>query len=201
MRITVVEVYQNGIPRLAAFMNSSDNTAIFRKFGQLSSRILLQHQIEITKLEKKLLDLDTADAANPHMHYRLHRTDHREGWDTAQRDLLALLEIKLKEYGYFQHPANIWGGQWLTSRSGDLLVRHATISRLGQARQSDHQSVSNWLWNNKPLSEGEDDFILHAEDMVSVIGHKSRFEDWIVSYLGHFPGSNVKVCTCPSLPP
>jgi hypothetical protein len=81
--------------------NSNESFAIFRKFGQLSSRILLQRQIELTELEKDLNELDAADAADPNRLYRLRGAHHKDGWDTAQRDLLSQVAVKLGEYGDF----------------------------------------------------------------------------------------------------
>jgi hypothetical protein len=47
-----------GLPQLASFMNSNDSFAVYRRFGQLSARVLIQLEIDLTELEKKLYDLD-----------------------------------------------------------------------------------------------------------------------------------------------
>jgi hypothetical protein len=80
-------------------MNSDEDVAIFRRFGQCHTRILNQLQVEITELEKEMLDLDKADDANPSMRYRLKNTKHKRGWDMAQRNLLKQIKLRLKEYG------------------------------------------------------------------------------------------------------
>jgi hypothetical protein len=88
-----------GWPRLAAFQNRSDSCAVYRRFGLLFCRVLLQLQAEITALEKKLHQLDTQDAANENMHYRLRSIDDSEEWDPAQRNILKQIQEKLSIYG------------------------------------------------------------------------------------------------------
>jgi hypothetical protein len=88
-----------GWPQLAAFLNSADNHAIFRRFGTEHCRVLLHLMAEITSIQKELEILDQADAENKDMLYRLRRNEWHEGWDTAQKDLLDKLRTKLLEYG------------------------------------------------------------------------------------------------------
>jgi hypothetical protein len=54
------------------------------------------------------------------------------------------------------------------------------------------------MWGYKPIAEGKDDFIFHAEDFVSAAKHGekgARIGDFIESYLDHFPNSRLKVCS------
>src|SRR5277367_4391168 len=84
--------------RLAAFQNQSDSCATYPRFGLLFCRVLLQLQAEISVLEKRLLLLDTQDAANVNMHYRLRSSDDCETWDPAQRSILKQIQEKLSIY-------------------------------------------------------------------------------------------------------
>jgi hypothetical protein len=88
-----------GWPRLAAFQNRSDSCAVYRRFGLLFCRVLLQLQAEITALEKELFQLDTKDEANKDRHYRLRSIDDRKEWDPAQRNILKQIRQKLSIYG------------------------------------------------------------------------------------------------------
>lgn len=58
----VVEDYREGYPRLSAFVNSDLNLMLFRGFGQLHARVLLQKQDEITEIEQQLNELDKIEA-------------------------------------------------------------------------------------------------------------------------------------------
>lgn len=91
-------------------MNSDDNWAVFRRFGYLSTRALLQLQIELTDIEKEVEDLDNKDAADPILEKRLRGFRVRTGagggsgpsensqWDDAHLQLLLKAKIKLCEY-------------------------------------------------------------------------------------------------------
>lgn len=62
---TSVELYPKGYPRLAAYIDSDSDTALFRRFGILSARNLLYLQAELTELEARLNALDKADEGEP----------------------------------------------------------------------------------------------------------------------------------------
>jgi hypothetical protein len=88
-----------GWPRLAAFQNQSDSCAVYRRFGLLFCRLLLQLEGELTFLEKKLLQLDEQDAADVNKLYRLRSSDDDATWDPAKRDILKEIQEKLSDYG------------------------------------------------------------------------------------------------------
>jgi hypothetical protein len=88
-----------GWPRLAAFQNQSDSCAVYRRFGLLFCRLLLQLEGELTFLEKKLLQLDKQDAADVNKLYRLRSSDDDATWDPAKRNILKEIQEKLSAYG------------------------------------------------------------------------------------------------------
>lgn len=51
-----------GYPRVAAFMDSDENFMMYRRFGFLYSRILLNKQDELRKIEERLDKLDQIDS-------------------------------------------------------------------------------------------------------------------------------------------
>ncbi|KAL9120124.1 MAG: hypothetical protein Q9187_003321 [Circinaria calcarea] len=85
-----------GWPQLASFMDGCENFSIFRRFGQCHTRILVNYMVDITAIEKQLLDLDRVDIEPDGKLYRLR--SHKRGSDTIKEDLLALLEEKLRKY-------------------------------------------------------------------------------------------------------
>jgi hypothetical protein len=98
--IESVEKYPPGWPQLAAFLHSEDNFAIFRRFGMVHCRVLVQLQAEIQQLERKLSDLDRSDAAaNSPNSWRLQMVDFEDSSDSSQRDLLKQLQEKILVYG------------------------------------------------------------------------------------------------------
>jgi hypothetical protein len=88
-----VESHRRGYPRLAAFLNSAHEFAIFRRFGLLRTRILLYKQDELVELETKLIKLDNEEQVPYHLCSR------RSNPSDVQKALVAEIEKKLKEYG------------------------------------------------------------------------------------------------------
>jgi hypothetical protein len=97
-RNLVVENYTKGIPRFTALHNSNDTFAIYRGFGPYAARILMHRELELNELVGELDELDREDATQTERNYRLQSIEHKEGWDTAQKDLLKQLEDRLSEY-------------------------------------------------------------------------------------------------------
>jgi hypothetical protein len=58
-----IEVHPKGYPRLAAFLDQSDEVHLFRRFGYLTARLLIRLQTELTELEAQLEKLDQEDLA------------------------------------------------------------------------------------------------------------------------------------------
>jgi hypothetical protein len=80
-------------------MASDPDFSISRGFKYCHSRLLALYQIEITELEKALIQLDKADETNPETKYRLRNTLFKDGYDTSQKDLVEKLYTKLLKYG------------------------------------------------------------------------------------------------------
>lgn len=93
-----VEKHDEGLPQISSFINSHDNNAIFRRFGRMSARTLVQLQIDLTELEEDLDKLDHNDASDPIHKWRLHGLENYNGWNEDQRNIVAKLQTKLCEY-------------------------------------------------------------------------------------------------------
>jgi hypothetical protein len=59
--IPVVEDFKLGHPKAAAFISTSEDFQIHRKFIYLHNRLLLAKQVEIVQLEKRLNELDSSE--------------------------------------------------------------------------------------------------------------------------------------------
>ncbi|KAH7417507.1 hypothetical protein BKA64DRAFT_301987 [Cadophora sp. MPI-SDFR-AT-0126] len=144
-----IEHFQEGWPQLAAFLHSEDNFAVFRRFGVVHCRVLVQLQAEIQHLEERLKDLDCSDAApgSPHV-WRLNKSDFVvEDSDSTQRDLLKTLQDKLLIYD-------------------QLLLNEKELRHLGNVTEKDHTSVFNWMIWEKPLAYKEATWIHHQADCI-----------------------------------
>ncbi|PMD60665.1 uncharacterized protein K444DRAFT_721015 [Hyaloscypha bicolor E] len=142
--------YPPGWPQLAAFLHSDDDFAIFRRFGLTHCRVLVQLQAEIQLLEKKLAEIDQADAmAGSSNAWRLLTAEYEYGWDPAQRNLLKELQEKLLTYD-------------------TLLLNDRKLRELGQPSKKDYRSVLHWIIGSKPVGKGQYDWIFRANDFVTL---------------------------------
>jgi hypothetical protein len=92
-----VEECPEGYPRLAALLDSDENFMLYRRFGFLQSRILLNKQDELRELE---MDLDSLDKADQKRDPSLLRSREKDNALNGRRKkLLSDSEEKFKEYG------------------------------------------------------------------------------------------------------
>jgi hypothetical protein len=94
---SIDDKYPNGLPRVAAFLESCDSFSIYRRFSHAHSRLLVTHQRNITDLETQLKSLDKSDdEVGPDVQPRWKT---RDEFDAAKRDLEEKLEKQLLAYG------------------------------------------------------------------------------------------------------
>ena len=95
----VVDEYDEGYGRLAAFEDCDPNFLIYRKYGWLHNRLLLHLQDELKKLEEDLERLDKWESTTgDDKKLRSRRRD--SSCPTSKRQaLLTMLNEKLKDYG------------------------------------------------------------------------------------------------------
>ncbi len=87
----------NGYPNVATFLDSDESFLIYRRFGYLQARLLLDEQDELQALERKLDKMDTDDASNHPL--RLQTRDLKEEDAAPRRKLLKQIKEKYLEYG------------------------------------------------------------------------------------------------------
>ena len=89
--------FPTGYPNLAAFSDSDESFMLYRRFGYLQSRILLEKQAELSFLEAQLDDLDHAEMydAPDNLFTRDLQGEQRKG-------LLSQMETKFCEYCAFR---------------------------------------------------------------------------------------------------
>lgn len=90
-----------GYPRVAAYLNSDNDTVLFRRFGTLHSRTLLYKQVELTELEAKLEKLDKEHSSEEDNEWKVFNSIHHDdGFQNEERKALVdKIEEKLLAYG------------------------------------------------------------------------------------------------------
>ena len=78
---------------LAAFMASDKSFVLFKRFGELHTRLLLYKQDELVEIEQRLKDLDNEERTSYHLASR------RDDMNLARKELVTEIESKLSSYG------------------------------------------------------------------------------------------------------
>lgn len=94
-------------PRLAAFVNTDPSFMIFRRFGYVRARLILDQQEKLREMEAELDDLDEADNHYPRAPLRSRSADVGSS-DQRRRILLVQLAEELKAYGMQEAPIQRW---------------------------------------------------------------------------------------------
>jgi len=82
---------------LAALLDSDENFMLYRRFGFLQARIILNKQDELRDLEKKLDRMDIADQRKDASILRSREKD--SATNNRRKNLFCEVEEKFKEYG------------------------------------------------------------------------------------------------------
>lgn len=91
--MTLVQDCREGYPLLAAYLDSDENFMLYRRFGYLQARLLLNKQDQLRALEEDLDKLDKYDEEG-----FLRSRDKDEAANTERCQLLKDIEVKFKEY-------------------------------------------------------------------------------------------------------
>jgi hypothetical protein len=86
-----------GYPRLAAFLDSDENFMVYRRFGYIQARLLLEKQDDLQKLEKKLDEYDENVEQTQAKNSRMR--DLKPADAAPRQKILDELEIKFLQYG------------------------------------------------------------------------------------------------------
>ena len=84
---------------MAVFLQSDENFSIYRKFGTCHARILAEDQVELTKIEEVLHQLDKTDSEDRVLEQRLRGPEPSGEPNTERRELMRKLRVKIREYG------------------------------------------------------------------------------------------------------
>jgi hypothetical protein len=177
-----VERCEDGYPYLATFLDSDENFMIYRRFGFIHARLLLQKQDELRIMEEELDRMDQQDlTSNPRaIQCRMEDIERQDNQPGAKRQaLLARLEETVLRYD-------------------ELLLNARQLAAANRPPERDYNSVANFIRHKKPLMQGDDDFIYNKEDLITLRpGRESAWLDATVErFLKLFPRSAVKFVFC-----
>ena len=171
MLTSKVESCPRGYPRLAAFLDSDENFMVYRRFGFIQSRLLLEKQDELRELEEKLdrLDKIEADAGD----WIPETRDLPERYLEPRKKLMDVLEKRFCAYGKFGH-SSIFLYVKANISSASLVDAAQKMVSLNQPSQSDLLSVRYYMEQQKPLVEEEASWKDKEEDMIILRGGREH---------------------------
>lgn len=88
-----------GYPSVATFLDSDENFGLYRRFGFVQARLLLEKQDDLRKLELKLDRYDRRLARDPQTKDSLRTRDLKPEALAARKDIMEKLEKCFNEYG------------------------------------------------------------------------------------------------------
>jgi hypothetical protein len=137
---------------------------MFRRFGYLQTRILLEKQEQLRRLEEELDFLDKTDHdAKP----RALRTleDGKKDNTGERRVLMRKIEKKFRDYGMVSTPAT----RRVTEFSTATLVQAAqSLTHCNRPSSGEVNSVRNFINYRQPLVPSQQKFIKCKEDLITL---------------------------------
>ncbi|KAL1597861.1 hypothetical protein SLS60_008348 [Paraconiothyrium brasiliense] len=141
-------------------MDGKDSFMIFRRFGYLQTRLLLEKEGRLTQLEKELDDMDWDDfEENPD---QLRTMDLNS---KPRRDLLAEAERYFREYA-------------------ELMTAVQRLRCFEKPTKLDYKAVRRFHYHYKPLTDFDMEPIRTREDLVAL--RPAKEPDWLEDRIGRF---------------
>ncbi|KAL8879785.1 MAG: hypothetical protein Q9198_002670 [Flavoplaca austrocitrina] len=147
--IACIDDHPKGYPKLAAFMNSSDNFLMSRRFSFLHSRVLLHRQDELAEMEKALIAMDDEDQELDQLSLESRRRDDQRTEEHSRKSLMTKIDNKLKDYD-------------------DLIARIRRNVAIPRPLDRDYGSLYRWIDDLKPLCREESKFIKYQDDIIAL---------------------------------
>ena len=175
-----------GYPNVAAFIDSDESLTIYRRFGFLQARLLLNKQEELRRLEVKLERIEAMLSEDERTFSSLEV--HGDPSLVEERgELLIEIETKFCAYSRFK---NSLVHRSILIEQANLLTASQQMMAFNKPAEADRQNVGRYLWNRKPLVEVEASWIRHKEDLITLRAGRERA--WLDGIVEGF----LKLCHC-----
>jgi hypothetical protein len=174
--ILAVQDCPKGYPLLAAFLDSDDNFMIYRRFGYLQARLLLEKQEQLRRLEWELEVLDENDKQASSRDL-ITFADNEDGNVQERQQLMQRIEEKFRDYGTSRR--FLFHRNSLTCQSASLLQVAESLVRCNRPSSGEHCSVRNFINYRQPLVPSEQRFINCKEDLITL--RPGREHAWLDS--------------------
>ena len=165
-----VEDFPRGYPQVSYLLDSDDSFMMYRRFGRLHARLLLQKQDKLRELEEELFRLDKLDELDDERKLALSCREEDDDLDPpecgmSRQQIFTESERLLLEYGTLLRQAN-------------------SFQEMAKPTDRDHVSVFNYFRYKEPLAETDSGFILQKNDLVTI--RAGRDHAWLDSFVESF---------------
>ena len=138
---------------------------LYRRFGFLQARLLLDKQDELRTLEKSLDEMDyITSRTEPH---KLRTRDLEEEDAKPHKAMLQRIEKAFCEYGSNPFPFRRKSVTYRLELAQILGAAHQLMS-LNKPAPGDYKSVEAYINNEKPLEQAEGSYIYRKEDFITL---------------------------------
>jgi hypothetical protein len=163
-----------GYAAMARFMDSSGGVGIFRRFGELQIRNLLNIQCQISDLERRIHDRDL----RPNVEHGSLRCDE----DAIRRTLMKRLRQLLREYSQFF--GDLTNLSMLTLHIDDAVLAAAAVNRLSRPNSRATSVMKHFVETLRPLVDDEEPDLENEDDLISFkVYDDSQFPLWVTETL------------------
>jgi hypothetical protein len=208
--------FPRGYPLQAAFQSSEPSFSIYRTFGYLHARVILQLQDELRALEDALIELDADDkySDDPRQRARLTSRDvDMEEARLAQESFNTAENAPNNDAPSSDVPKSTTVSQrWIEPVSeraallelirinllkyDEMLIKGRELAEFQRPSDRDYLTFRTWFWNTKPLSyEREMDFIQRKGDLITLRPRAEwgKFDEWMKARISTMPSFLKKV--------
>ncbi|TGO84198.1 hypothetical protein BPOR_0536g00060 [Botrytis porri] len=160
----IIDLRPDGYPRLAEVIACKEEFMMYRRFGHLQARLLLDKQDELRALELQLAHLDELfETKYPDRNYSRERA-HAESED--YKNLLAMMQRNMKEYA-------------------EMLTFAQTFANFDRPMTSDYLRVKNYLDYKVCLCARDQDYIAKWDDLITL--KPGRENTWLDTKIEGIP--------------
>ncbi|KAL9110402.1 MAG: hypothetical protein Q9227_005133 [Pyrenula ochraceoflavens] len=143
-----VDLAPDGYPKLATFLDSEDQFSTYRRFGYLSSRLILEKQDDLRQLEQELERADKRQVKLCAEELKTRRCIEGQA-PTEQHFILKKIEDKFHEYC-------------------TILRNTREVAAYNKPTTREWKAVKTWLSNVNPLYPAEQHFADFKEDLITL---------------------------------
>lgn len=174
----LVQSCPRGYPRLAALADSDENFMIYRRFGYLQSRLLLEKQDELRSLEEELEILDARMEKQDPVH--LTTRDLPPEVAVLRKELMEQIEKTFCDYG---EGSNYSERSMLTLKKAKLVSAAQNLVSMNKPSNSEYKSVENFVHDERTQCEEEETWIQWKEDLMTL--RPGREHAWLDAGIEH----------------